>query len=217
LPYGDIMNNKRWFLLPVSSVLLLLATTVLAKRLESIGNTIPIAEPSLLEVIHDHLQQMDEAGLITAQQQQFQTNAKKTLQRPKPIELPVTVTPQTRIFDPSITVFDPIKDVSGHVIVTAGSSVNPLDTIALRQPLLFFNADDNVQQCWAKQKLTKYPQAKIIITQGNIAITSKQFNSPIYFDQGGRLIHRFDIHQVPAMVTQTGKQLTIHEEFACDQ
>jgi len=214
LSYGGIMNNNFFISLLLLS---LLPLVTFAKKLDPIGNTTPIAEPNLLEVIQSRLQQMDEAGLIAAQQQQFQANAKKTLQRPKPIELPVTLTPRTKAFDPSIRVNEAIKDVSGHIIVAAGSINNPLDTIALRQPLLFFNADDNTQQCWAKQKLLVYPQAKIILIQGNITTTSKQFNLPIYFDQGGRLIRRFDIRQVPAMVTQTGKQLTIHEELACDQ
>ena len=39
----------------------------------------------------------------------------------------------------------------------------------------------------------------------------RKWKSSVYFDQGGKLIKRFSIAQVPAIVRQEGKRLRIDE------
>jgi len=196
-------------------LLMLLSLSVSAKRLESIGISFQIDEPDLLIAISQHLQQMDKAGLIETQQQQFKDQVKKSMQRPKPYFLPTTTQSTTFYFDPSITATKDIKDAQGHIIIKSGTKVNPLDRVSLSKTLLFLNADEPFQVCWLQRQLANDADAKIILIQGDIFRISEQLNSSLYFDQGGSLSKKLQLTHVPARITQADQQLKITEALPC--
>ena len=200
---------------PLFLLLLCMPLFIYAQVLEPIGQTFAVSEPDLLQIIAQRLEQMDKAGLIKAQQQQFKAQAKKSVQRPKPYSLPVTTKPRTFDFDPSLTATEDISDNRDRIIVKAGTRVNPLDFVALSKPLLFLNGDDDDQICWLHQKLKNDPNVKIVLIQGDIFKMNDQFDHAIYFDQGGSLSAKLQLTQVPAQVTQKDKHLQIMEDMPC--
>jgi len=49
------------------------------------------------------------------------------------------------------------------------------------------------------------------LTQGSLSDQRQQLKQPMYFDQGGQLVHRFGMAHMPAVVFQDGKQLRVTE------
>ena len=85
---------------------------------------------------------------------------------------------------------------------------NPLDSVALRVPLLFLDGDDPAQIAWA---LRQDPNAKLILVKGAPLELMKARQRRFYFDQGGNLTEKFGIRAVPARVRQNGRVLEVSE------
>jgi conjugal transfer pilus assembly protein TraW len=179
------------------------------------GETFPIQEKSLLEVIKAKLQALFESGKLEDHQKIILKTAKEQLNRPAPVrDLVKTTTPKSFIYDPSITVPYDLKDSEGQVFHHKGTKVNPLETHSLRSSLLFVDGDDSEQVAWAiREHKTSEPfrKPKIILVQGAPFDLEKKLHLPIYFDQSGVLVKKLGINQVPARVSQTGKKLLVEE------
>lgn len=179
------------------------------------GETFPIQEKNLLEVIKAKLQRLFESGQLQTHQKAIAEKAKDQLNRPLPVK-EFTKTTHTRSFtyDPSITVPYALIDHKGQVFHAKGTKVNPLDTHAFRYPFLFVDGDDSEQVAWAirqHQQAGVSHKPKIVLMQGAPLELSKQLNLPIYFDQAGVLINKLGIRQVPAKVSQKEKVLIVDE------
>lgn len=185
------------------------------KDLGVYGETFPIEEKSLLEVIKAKLQALAASGKLEGHQQIILRRAKEQLNRPPPVKnILKTTVPRSFKWDPSITVPYDLKDHKGNVFYRKGTNVNPLDTHLFSCPFLFVDGDDESQVAWAiKQHQIAEPshKPKIILVQGAPFDLSKKLNLPIYFDQSGVLVKKFGISQVPAKVSQNKKNLIIYE------
>lgn len=179
------------------------------------GETFPIEEKSLLEVIKAKLQRLSESGKLEDHQKIILKKAKEQLNRPTPASgLSKTTIPRSFTYDPSITVPYDLKDHEGRVFHRQSTKVNPLDTHSLRCPFLFVDGDDSEQVAWAikrHQAARALHKPKIILVQGAPFDLSKRLNLPIYFDQSGVLVKKFGITQVPARVSQKERMLIIDE------
>lgn len=185
------------------------------KDLGVYGETFPIKEKSLLEVIKAKLQALSMSGKLQEHQQIILKKAKEQLNRPPPVKnIHRTTTPRSFDWDPSITVPYDLKDHEGLVFHRKGAKINPLDTHSFRCPFLFVDGDDSEQVAWAikqHQAAETSHKPKIILVQGAPFELSKKLNLPIYFDQSGVLVKKFGIAQVPARVSQKEKILAIEE------
>ena len=114
-------------------------------------------------------------------------------------------------FDPTITAPRDIADDKGRVIISAGTRVNPLDTVPLRAPLVFLDGDDPAQLAWATRRYAS-TKAKLILVRGAPLELMKARQRRFYFDQGGTLVKHFGIRAVPATVEQQGRALIITEQ-----
>jgi conjugal transfer pilus assembly protein TraW len=185
------------------------------KNLGVYGETFPIEEKSLLEVIRAKLQALSTSGKLEEHQQIILKKAKEQLNRPPSVKnIHRTTTPRSFDWDPSITVPYDLMDHKGNVFHQKGTKVNPLDTHPFRCPFLFVDGDDETQVAWAIQqhqaeKVSQKP--KIILVQGVPFELSKKLNLPVYFDQSGVLVKKFGIGQVPAKVSQKEKTLVVDE------
>ena len=184
-----------------------------AQDLGVIGPLYPIAEPSLLEVIAARLQEMQASGALARLERESQARIAHEIEQPTPVEgVGRTTRPRTFHYDPSIEVPNPITDAAGRVIVAPGTRVNPLDTVSLSRPLLFFDARDEAQVDRAQRLLgQRHGQLKLILTGGSYLALMRRLQQPVYFDQQGQLTAKLGIRQVPALVTQDGKRLRIDE------
>lgn len=173
------------------------------------GTTVAIRERSLLEVIEEKLQQASKTEQLASLQKEIQQKVSKKAQNPARVRgVRKTTHPRRYHFDPTLTVDHDIKDHQGTLIHPRGTRINPLDTLSWGQPLVFLDGDDETQITWV---LKHYPKAKLVLIGGKPLELSKQYQTRFYFDQGGVLIKKFKIQQVPARVSQNGKRLLIEE------
>lgn len=175
------------------------------------GQTFPIIETDLLSSIAARLKDLEATGQIDALQQRLVRSAEESVRRPPAVAgIAATTIPREWLFDPSIVTQDPLMDAKGQVIAPAGTRINPLDFVQLREDLVFIDGNDAAQLSWATQRWS--PQrAKIIFVAGSPFEAMKPFARRFYFDQGGKLVSRFGIAHVPAVVSASGKTLRIAE------
>ncbi len=200
------MNRQQglWIL-----TLIIFSTFVQARDLGSFGETFAIDEENLLSVITAKLDKLGQSNELEIHKKRIQAKMIARLQRPLEVEgLIRTKTPRIFSYDPSITVPYDLKDHRQKVFFKAGSQVNPLDTHSLRYALLFIDGDDKEQLNWAINHKTK---TKIILVKGSPFALMKEHKVSLFFDQGGTLVRKFGIQQVPARITQEEKHLKIEE------
>ena len=182
---------------------------------ESLGPSYPIAEPDMLEEIQAKLKFMEKSGRLGQLQKEAIERSKQSIERPDPVKgIVKTRQARTFYFDPSWRVPRDIATPDGQIIARAGDRVNPLDYVPLSNHLLFFDQGDPKQVKKAAEILKRFNGAvKPILVAGEPLILTRQWKRQVYFDQGGHLVRRFGIKQVPALVSQdtAQKRLRIDE------
>ncbi len=192
------------------SLLLLSSTALFAKDLGTFGTTFPILEENLIEIIKRKILKLSESRELEKHQNNILQRMLKHIERPiSSRDVAKTKLVRTFLYDPTIIVPQDLKDHRNVIFHKAGTSVNPLDIYSLKRPLLVINGDDEIQVNWALAQHKLNP--KIILVRGAPFELMKKHNIQIYFDQGGTLVKKFGIQQVPARVTQSGKFLKIEE------
>ena len=186
---------------------------VAASAAEQIGPIYPIVEPDMLQEIMRVLREKEKSGELAKMQKEAIERSKRSAEEPKPVE-GVTRTTRARTFywDPSVTAPKTITDPQGRVVVTAGTRMNPLDHVSLSNHLLFFDGRDREQVAKAAELIRKYEgRVKAIMVSGPVMELTRQWKFQVYFDQGGFIVQKLGIKQVPALVSQDGKRLRIDE------
>ena len=183
------------------------------KPKEAEGPTYPIGEPDMLQDIDAKLKAMQASGEMAKKQKEAIDRATHTAQYPKPVAgLGKVTRAKTYYFDPSIIATKQINDATGKQVVAAGTKVNPLDYVGLDEWLLFFDATDPKQVALAEKVGEKFAWAiKPILVDGGPMDLMRKWKRKVYFDQGGSLVKKLGIQNVPALVSQEGKVLRIDE------
>jgi conjugal transfer pilus assembly protein TraW len=187
------------------------AWPALAKDYGQQGAVFVIIEPDVLTMIEAKLRAAEASGKIAAMNKDLAKRTTAKVKRPPPVAGIVTATaPRSWTYDPTITVGDDIRDNKGTLIIPRGRRINPLDTVGLRQSLVFLNGDDPAQVAWALKSTTQL-NAKLILIAGSPFDQMKAAQRRFYFDQGGDLTAKFGIRAVPAVVEQAGRVLKVTE------
>lgn len=198
------MNNRFFSILIILLLALLITQPSFSQDLGTIGKTYKIAEQDFLEFIQQRLEQLKNNGEMKKLQNKMVKEAKERIDHPAPIAgLTKATKNRSWLFDPTLTVNKDITDQNGNVLIKAGTTANPLDTISLTKTLIFYDADDKKQIAWAR-KLDQQLQGKtkLIMVNGSVFDQVKLFQKAIYFDQGGKLTTHFNIQNTPATVKQ---------------
>lgn len=184
-----------------------------AMAAEQLGPTYPIIEPDMLQEIQKMLREKERSGELARLQKEGIERSKRSAEEPKPVEnLVRTRTPRTFYWDPSVVSPKTVTDPQGRVVAQAGTRVNPLDYVSLSNHLLFFDGRDREQVTKAKEIIKKYDgRVKAIMVGGPVLELTRQWKTQVYFDQGGYIVKKLGIRQVPALVSQDGKRLRIDE------
>lgn len=198
--------------------LLLLATAVIALPVSAAardygqqGTVWPVVEPDLLTQIHARLASLEQSGETTRLNEELKRRTIARVNRPEPVAGLMTASATRRWrFDPTVTLERDIADDKGRVVLAAGTRVNPLDTVSLREPLVFLDGDDAAQLGWASRRFGEH--ARLVLVRGAPLELMKARQRRFYFDQGGSLVKRFGIRAVPATVEQDGRALVITEQ-----
>jgi len=167
----------------------------------------------MLQEIMRVLNEKEKSGELAKLKKEAIARSERHIEEPTPVEgLTRTSRPRTYYWDPSIRADRTITDPQGRVVVLAGTVVNPLDVVSLPENLLFFDARDKQQVAKAAQIITKYEgRVKAILVGGAVLDLTRQWKFQVYFDQGGYIVKKLGIKQVPALVSQEGKRLRIDE------
>ncbi|UCQ29567.1 type-F conjugative transfer system protein TraW (plasmid) [Edwardsiella tarda] len=191
-------------------LLLCLPLSAFARDLGVWGDVYPVAEQSLLSMIHQRLDDMQSTGQLAEMQQQFKDRVIENTLRPPPVEgLKTDTQSHTHWVDPSITVAQEMADQQGRVFARKGDVINPLDTVPLATTLYFLDADDARQVAWMREQKPSTVSYKVILVGGNIRDATTALNTRIYFDQGSALTQKLRLNYVPAVVTQDGRRLKV--------
>ncbi len=175
------------------------------------GAVFRIAEPDLLRTIEQKLRTLEASGGIERMNAELARKTEAGVRRPRPVAgISLAVRERSWIFDPSMRVEQDILDNKGNVIARAGERVNPLDTVSVRQKLVFIDGDDKDQVNWALRRFDD-ASAKLIMVKGAPLDAMTVHQRRFYFDQGGFLVGRFGIRSVPAVVEQNGKAMRVSE------
>lgn len=176
------------------------------------GTVWPIAEPDLLAQIHARLAALEASGETAKLNAALERRTVAKVNRPDPVDgVGHADTNRQWTFDPTITVSTDIRGANGEVIVAQGTKVNPLDTVPLREPLVFLDGDDPAALDWAEASFGKR-HPKLILVRGAPLQLMKERHMRFYFDQAGTLVRHFGIHAVPAVVEQKGRMLMVTEQ-----
>ncbi|AJG22233.1 IncF plasmid conjugative transfer pilus assembly protein TraW [Cupriavidus basilensis] len=180
---------------------------------DALGPTYPIVEPDLLQDIRRSLQDKERSGKLALLQREAVARSEHAMRNPKPARDVVrTLTPRTFYFDPTVAVGQPITGPGGEILVQAGQRFNPLDEVALRQQLVFFDARDASQVALAAKVIAdSRAPSKPILVNGDYLALQKRWQRQVFYDQSGSLVRKLGIRQVPAVVRQDGKRLRIEE------
>lgn len=175
-----------------------------------VGQTYDIAEPNLLDSLYAKLYAAKESGELAKIESDMKERSMAYANRPRGVTLPRTKVNKVSYFDPTVHFARSIKDHEGNELWPAGTKVNALDYMTLSRQWIFFNGDDPDQAAWAQAYANRYPeQILLILTQGAVIELMNAWGKRIYFDQGGKLVKRFGIETLPAVVSQAGKRLRI--------
>lgn len=205
--------NARGLRLALALPWALALSPVLATDLGTIGPTYAIGEPHLLQMIEQRLREKQSSGELARLEEQARARGTAAVRHPPAVAgVRTTTVPRSFHFDPSITLDQPILGVQGELLFAVGTRANPLDVVALSRPLLFFDARDPRQVRQARGFMATSPtRVKPILTGGSYLDLMQAWRVPVYYDQLGLLTRRLGITQVPALVSQEGRQLRIDE------
>lgn len=191
----------------------LLVSEATAAPAEKLGPSTAIVEPDMKEEILGFLREKERSGELAKLQRESADRAKRRVEEPPPVAgLRRTDTPRTFYFDPTFTQPTDIRDHLGRLVAAAGTRINPLEYVTLPTRLLFFDGRDDAQVRKAFSLIdAERDGIKAILVGGRPLDISRKRKTWMYFDQGGVLVNRFKIRQVPALVTQEGYRLRIEE------
>jgi conjugal transfer pilus assembly protein TraW len=184
-----------------------------AEDLGVVGPTYETSERDVLELITSTLKRMEQTGELAKYQEDYKNKVVSSIEHPRPVTgFKATGTASTHFYDPSMVMQKDILDATGKVLYARGTQVNPLDYIGWNTYLLFVDGRDEKQLTFSKKVVaTSDRPVKIVLVAGEPLALMRKWKSSVYFDQGGKLIKRFAITQVPAIVRQEGKRLRVDE------
>ena len=172
-----------------------------------VGNTYPIAEPDILEVIHTRMAATD----WTKQMADARQHA---AERPfSGVEMPRAARTESHTFDPSVVMArDIVNPANGQLLARAGQRVNPLELQSFPYVVLAFDPYDNRQLQWAADMVKAHPTAIVFVTRNAVHADGQPTWNVIHtrtYPLDERSAERFDIHSVPTMVQQQGKAMLV--------
>lgn len=184
-----------------------------AVDLGSIGPTHPIREADMLQWIEQKVRAKVESGEFRRLQEEQAKRIEEGLRNPPALKsVSAATADRTSYYDPTFTVEEHIRDDKGAILVPSGTTINPLDKIALSRPLIFFDARDRRQVAFAKKFAESRKDAVLpVLVGGSYFDLMREWGRPVFYDQKAALVRRFGIKHVPAIVQQEGRRLRIDE------
>lgn len=162
-------------------------------------------------VIREKIKQADWNAL----QRQLETQVREKLKNGPGVALPRATASRVFSVDPTVQFDKDVKREDGQtVVIQAGTQVNPLTQVTLRQRFIVIDGRNRQQVAFAKQQVQQYGAAfvKVMLTAGDFEAVSKRIQDRVYWVLP-EVVTRFKLEHVPSVITQNGPMLKV-EEFA---
>ena len=173
----------------------------------------PVQEPDLLQAIEARLREKERTGELARLQREGIARAGASLREPKPVPgLQRTVAPRVVHVDPSLNVARDFLAPDGTTLVRAGRG----QPARLRRSSRAGSSSSTLAT-WPRSRhaarlIDQYQgRVKPILVGGSFVDLMRRWERPVYYDQGGVLVRRLGIRQVPALVSQDGRRLRVEE------
>jgi len=169
----------------------------------------PIWERDLEAVIRERIQQAD----WNAIQRKLERQVKDKLKQGPGIALTAATTSRAFAVDPTVQFDKDVKREDGAtVLIKAGTQVNPLTQVTLRQRFIVIDGRNPQQVAFAKEQVQHYGAAgvKVMLTAGDYAAVSKAIADRVYWVLP-EIVTRFKLEHVPSVITQNGPLLKVEE------
>lgn len=175
----------------------------LAKEFVAEAATYDVKENDPVEDIQRKLHHMQGRGDLDLHQKKILNKTKERILNPMPVKgIRETMEERVYTYDPTFVAKRDYKDHFGRTFFKKGQKINPLELLSFNKPFLFIDGTNPSHIKWALLQRKKHPTAKIILLNGSPLKLQKKMRMPFYFDQFGRLIKKFGIRQIPAIVTE---------------
>lgn len=168
-----------------------------------------IWERDMEAVIRERIRQADWNAL----QRQLDSQVRDKLKKGPGIALPVATASRTFSVDPTVQFEkDVTRDDGQTVVIKAGTQVNPLTQVTLRQRFIVIDGRNRQQVAFAKQQVQQYGAVwvKVMLTAGDFEAVSKTIQDRVYWVLP-EIVTRFKLEHVPSVITQNGPMLNVEE------
>ena len=162
------------------------------EKLQALGPIYPIAEPDLLELFMERINQLKSSGQY---QKRFDQEKQKIaeLMRNPPAVVGLAKAQEIRIWPLEASIPETLPE---SLLRQAASVEMP----RISRELIFIDGTDREELDAAKAIAEKRPDSRIVLVNGSIGEASRTLNRRIFFDQGGSLTRLFGIHATPAIL-----------------
>jgi conjugal transfer pilus assembly protein TraW len=168
------------------------------------GQTWEIQEEGFVSMIKRRLENIDI-------KKDFAQKVKEKILRPKPIEeIKKTVIERNFVVDPTYTLEESIILPCGKVLYPAGYKINPLEHVNLDGKIIMLDGDDEASLNWFKSQGFS-ENDKLILVKGSPKLVEEALDRDVYFDQLKEFVKKFNITQVPAVLSQEDRLIKVHE------
>ncbi|MGF1916707.1 type-F conjugative transfer system protein TraW [Vibrio splendidus] len=195
--------------------LMALSPFVAAKDFGTTGQTFGLAEVNMTVWIEQRLAQKEADGTLDRFHAQLKQAVTGYMAQPPAVKGLHRASRDRRFtVDPTLIVKRDITDHDGHIMVKAGTRVNPFERLGrpYTRKLAFFDGRDAAQVQWASRLAKQYPtQVTLILVGGNIGRTHQALNQKVWFDQNGYLSQKLRLSGVPALASACGSLWCIDE------
>jgi conjugal transfer pilus assembly protein TraW len=163
-------------------------------------------------LVEKQLPKLEANGEMERLEKMMQQKAKHSIENPKGVNLPHTISHKVQSRSLLKRLGKDIKDADGQVIITKGTINNPYQYLPESpKTMLFIDGSSEPQVRYAIKERKKNRLLKVVFTQGKPLEKMRTHHVPFYFDQHQRLVGELNITHVPAKVYRQSTQLIIEE------
>lgn len=189
-----------------------LARAAVCADLGDVGATYPIAERDALVEIEERAKAVDWEKAFDRKRME----EKIRNYRPERVET-LPSARKDRVFQVNMnwTLDFDIPDGRGGILYPRGFSFNPLDYVFLPNVLVVIDGDDKKQVEWFKASShAKDHRVMLLLCGGSYTRVMEKLKRPAFYADG-RIVKRFQLKAVPAVIVQKGAVMEVRE-YALD-
>jgi len=181
---------------------LLCGVAAAGEKSVTIGPTYDIVEPDTLAEIKKRAGEVDWQAWMSKR-------APEDFSAFQSVPLPFAKEDRSRLFDPTYTLPRDIVDGRGGVLWPAGTQINVYERISTTARTIVIG-DDPAHFEWLRDVAQPGAGDRVYLAGGNVLVQMRARERRFYLLED-RVIERFGLRAVPAIVQQEGNQLRVSE------